>query len=437
MASIPPTPRYGHTQNAKPPSQAPLSNIAPKLDSTRENVPTNPESLHTLLDQPDQVKEHRAYSTYQNSLDKALCKLVGDSSRYGGSLADVPTDNLNASDPVEHRGNTNERVSNVPDTHRQSSSSHGNIPKPQSNTAPRADGSNGQSHTAGPSVHKLIFKSSIGDERSTLLTQSYRGSVDDPLSIVQNDTSRPRLLYPETPALPIVGVQRLPFSEWLLETGSESRPGEIRREEGRQGIVDHHKAGTFGLEFPQRIPASHEREVQTMAAEDDVRQKCESNVRQGGQELREAVVPCSELLDIFDEDENAEVQYPDSETVFTEYEQDHLKNNDLGIFVALQATQDQQDQSLRTYHSFIDCYAPDMLTMYQPSARSSPLSDSVTARIFYHFINVIAPSISMYERHPANPSLLFQGRPVHISQQHIWACKFPFQIYIYTSSHRA
>jgi hypothetical protein len=67
---------------------------------------------------------------------------------------------------------------------------------------------------------------------------------------------------------------------------------------------------------------------------------------------------------------------------------------------------------------------PNMLSTYVPSSQASPLRDTTTARIFYHFINVVAPSISMFERHPANPSLLYQGRPVPQSQQHIWTCKY-------------
>ena len=100
----------------------------------------------------------------------------------------------------------------------------------------------------------------------------------------------------------------------------------------------------------------------------------------------------------------------------------HLRNNDLGIVVALQARQDTQDLSLRSFTSFID--RPDMLASYIPSPQSSPLRDSIAATIFCHFVNVTGPSMSMFERHPANPSLIFQGLPVPKSQQHIWTCQY-------------
>ncbi|RDW92157.1 hypothetical protein BP5796_01551 [Coleophoma crateriformis] len=129
-----------------------------------------------------------------------------------------------------------------------------------------------------------------------------------------------------------------------------------------------------------------------------------------------------DLYDVSDEDDVME-----DEEAFTSnqiaVQGVHLKNNDLGIMVALQARQDVQEVALRSYTSFID--RANMLANYRPSASSSPLDDPMTARVFCHFINVTGPSISMFERHPTNPSLVFQGRPVPKSQQHIWSYTFP------------
>ncbi|CZT43768.1 related to UPC2-regulatory protein involved in control of sterol uptake [Rhynchosporium secalis] len=101
----------------------------------------------------------------------------------------------------------------------------------------------------------------------------------------------------------------------------------------------------------------------------------------------------------------------------------HLKRNDLGIIVAVQAGQDKQGLNLRSFVSFID--RPDMLATYMPSSQSTPLRDQMTARIFCHFVNVTGPCMSLFERHPSNPALMFQGTPVPRSQQHIWAYTFP------------
>jgi len=134
-------------------------------------------------------------------------------------------------------------------------------------------------------------------------------------------------------------------------------------------------------------------------------------------------------FDVSDDDDDVTMgQEGESSGAQREHIQDdHLKNNDLGIVVALQARQDHQDLSLRSFTSFIE--APDMLATYIPSPQSTPLKDSTTARIFCHFVNVTGPCISLFERHPANPSLMFQGVPVPKSQQNIWACKFLLHIH--------
>jgi hypothetical protein len=93
----------------------------------------------------------------------------------------------------------------------------------------------------------------------------------------------------------------------------------------------------------------------------------------------------------------------------------------LSVLVAFQRNRSNSVVGLRSFKSYID--GMDGLTNYIPSPQSTPLRDQITARIFCHFINVSGPAISMYERHPANPSLIFQGTPVPKSQQHIWACK--------------
>lgn len=105
----------------------------------------------------------------------------------------------------------------------------------------------------------------------------------------------------------------------------------------------------------------------------------------------------------------------------------HLSENDLGVGVALQARQEIHGLALRSITSYID--RPDMLATYVPSPQASPLQDAMVARIFCHFINVTGPTMSMFERHPANPSLIFQGRPVLKSQQHIWTCEYLYAVF--------
>lgn len=99
------------------------------------------------------------------------------------------------------------------------------------------------------------------------------------------------------------------------------------------------------------------------------------------------------------------------------------RDNELATVMAIQTAQTREDTRIRTYHSVIENYGPNMLASYHPSARDSPLSNPIAAGIFCHFVNVIAPGLSMFERHPVNPSVVFRGNPVPKSQQHIWSCK--------------
>lgn len=74
-----------------------------------------------------------------------------------------------------------------------------------------------------------------------------------------------------------------------------------------------------------------------------------------------------------------------------------------------------------SYRSFL----PDTqtLSIYYPTPASSPLTDPITARIFCHFIYVLGPSISIFERHPPNPTMAF----THGSQapKNVWAYTVP------------
>ncbi|KAI0888823.1 uncharacterized protein GGS22DRAFT_152449 [Annulohypoxylon maeteangense] len=53
------------------------------------------------------------------------------------------------------------------------------------------------------------------------------------------------------------------------------------------------------------------------------------------------------------------------------------------------------------------------------------LNDKQIAAVFWHFINVTGPSISLYERHPFDPTPLFQGTSIPKARQHIWTYTFP------------
>lgn len=85
---------------------------------------------------------------------------------------------------------------------------------------------------------------------------------------------------------------------------------------------------------------------------------------------------------------------------------------------------DQPHDIFGTQTRMFATFAPEsFLATYEPSPANSPLNDKQIAAVFWHFVNVTGPSISLYERHPLDPSTIFQGQPIPTERQHIWTCK--------------
>lgn len=95
--------------------------------------------------------------------------------------------------------------------------------------------------------------------------------------------------------------------------------------------------------------------------------------------------------------------------------------SDVGLMLALSAN--QSDRGIRSLHNFLN--EPNVLSTYHPVYTASPLMDPQTARVFCHFVTATAPTLSLCERHPANPSIIFSGNPVPISQRSLWTYTLP------------
>lgn len=81
-----------------------------------------------------------------------------------------------------------------------------------------------------------------------------------------------------------------------------------------------------------------------------------------------------------------------------------------------------QDLHTRRYDTFI---YDGILTHYRAEEVASPLRNPATARVFAHFISVTGPSLSIYERHPLNTSVLFTPGEIPFSQQGLWTYTMP------------
>jgi len=73
------------------------------------------------------------------------------------------------------------------------------------------------------------------------------------------------------------------------------------------------------------------------------------------------------------------------------------------------------------------CFLPEpgTLATYHPTLSSSPLMNPTTANIFCHFVYVLGPSMSLFERYPPNPHITFTpGAGLH-GPQNVWSYTIP------------
>ena len=123
-----------------------------------------------------------------------------------------------------------------------------------------------------------------------------------------------------------------------------------------------------------------------------------------------------------DEDDYFDVE-SDEEDLISEPYVTGTTSYDLGAMVAI--TADQGQGRIRSMTNFLN--EPNILATYFPSYAASPLRDPQTARVFCHFITATAPTLSVCERHPSNPALIFSGKPVPWSQRALWSYTLPMR----------
>ncbi|PWY84724.1 hypothetical protein BO94DRAFT_467896 [Aspergillus sclerotioniger CBS 115572] len=121
-------------------------------------------------------------------------------------------------------------------------------------------------------------------------------------------------------------------------------------------------------------------------------------------------------------EEDGEDDYYDVESDEEFHEQTLVQDyNQLSLIMA-SANRDQQQ--LRSFTTYLN--EPNILTSYLPTYGSSPLNNPKTARIFLHFIHSTGPILSVFERHPIDPSTML-GAPVPLAQQGLWTYTLPLK----------
>ncbi|PWY86946.1 hypothetical protein BO70DRAFT_386215 [Aspergillus heteromorphus CBS 117.55] len=121
-------------------------------------------------------------------------------------------------------------------------------------------------------------------------------------------------------------------------------------------------------------------------------------------------------------EDDGEDDYYDIETDEELHGQTAVQNyNQLSLIMA-SANRDQQQ--LRSFTTYLN--EPNILGSYLPTYGSSPLNNPKAARIFLHFIHATGPSLSVFERHPIDPSTML-GTSVPMAQQGLWTYTLPLK----------
>ncbi|KAJ0159295.1 putative transcriptional regulatory protein C15D4.02 [Colletotrichum tanaceti] len=128
--------------------------------------------------------------------------------------------------------------------------------------------------------------------------------------------------------------------------------------------------------------------------------------------------------------EDAEIEYmysdddasmPDSDDAF-----DDVMGEESAYGQLVQSRNDGPWDGFGTKMRSFSAFAEEtILTSYIPTPNNSPLNDERTAALFWHFVNVTGPSMSLYERHPFDHSKLTNNYSVPKAGHNIWTYTFP------------
>lgn len=95
-------------------------------------------------------------------------------------------------------------------------------------------------------------------------------------------------------------------------------------------------------------------------------------------------------------------------------------NQDLSLIRSLH-NEHMNELNMRRYDTFL---YNGMLDHYRAEEHANPLRNPMTARVFAHFIFATGPSLSIFERHPRNPSAIFSENSAEY-QRGLWTYTLP------------
>lgn len=101
---------------------------------------------------------------------------------------------------------------------------------------------------------------------------------------------------------------------------------------------------------------------------------------------------------------------------------DQVQTEGFNQLSLIMASANRDERQLRSFTTHLN--EPNMLASYRPTFGSSPLNNPKAARIFAHFLHSTGPGLSIFERQPADSSIVL-GAPVPTAQQGLWTYTLP------------
>ncbi|KAE8400724.1 hypothetical protein BDV37DRAFT_274219 [Aspergillus pseudonomiae] len=315
-------------------------------------------------------------------------------------------------------------------------------------------------------AQRLVFKNPLGIPGFSSLQQTFNTATvpistgyDAPISLPEKPAgSRQPTLAPKPVTLPTTGqdpmpttvlsrpqesqqanamptayqlgegqTQTYPASEhymapeppsWVTSQ-SQKTESEIRENYIHHGARDLSIQGYYPDIQESKHP-SHSSAMPQSLANSIIHPQPPSAIPQQLQQVTPAQISISpSQITYMDEDED---DYYDVETDEELEEQTSTQNfNQLSLIMT---SANRDERQLRSFTTYLN--EPNVLASYHPTLGSSPLNNPKTARIFLHFIHSTGPSLSIFERHPIDPSTMF-GAPVPAAQQGLWTYTLPFK----------
>ncbi|KAL2815665.1 hypothetical protein BJX63DRAFT_430602 [Aspergillus granulosus] len=280
--------------------------------------------------------------------------------------------------------------------------------------------------THGPILApKLRTDSDLGQQPALQFPATYTHEINHDDAVFAKEFTVPaQTLLPE-PRTRRPADLAVPHYQQLQEHASYDQYSAGERGQAQQGLENWTRQ-ELGADLPQPSQPT-QKLVPVPVSYESIVPYVEQHKAPALIQSRPSITPLSPFEYMDDDDDDPY----DVETDEEAEEQSKIQNlNQLNMVMA---SANRDDKQLRLFTTYLD--EPNMLATYQPTFSSSPLNNPKTARVFLHFIHATGPALSVFERHPIDPSIKLGAAPM--AQQGLWTYTLPLKAFEHAALQQA